>query len=185
MPYLSRVVVLTALLPALLVIVACDSDSATAPPPPVEDTVLRVTVRAKSVDIIGSCDHDSPFEGSDYGEFVFSLAVVPSGSAPLSVWRDDRAFQQREHAIVGQELATFNRNVSRGEDFIVRFTGTEYDGLLGADPNFNGVTDDQEHHYRAGSWTSREGAITLYGKDGWATCRVRIEYRVGSEKVTT
>lgn len=176
---------IAALLAATLTAVACaDGGTAgpTGPPPPAPDLIQSVIVRITGLEITGSCDHDSVFESSSDGEFSFSFEVTPRGSQTTRVWSvADRKYTERTHDTGGQSTR-FNRNVTRGEDFEVQFRGTEYDGLLGADSDFNGKFAGRSFQYENGAWTGGTShTLTLSGNK--SRCGARIHFTVTSQEV--
>jgi len=179
----QRAVPFAALLFAFLAPAACTEGGATGPqvppppPGPAPDVIQTVTVAITGLEITGSCDHDNIFESSGDGEFTFVFEVTPSGSQTTTVWSVSQTYSEGSHDTGGQ-AAVFNRNVTRGEDFGVRFVGTEFDGLLGADGQFNGRFNGRSHNYSGGSWDAASGTRTLTG--GKPMCGAELTYSITS-----
>jgi hypothetical protein len=141
------------------------------------DNVQIVTITANRVVINGTCDTDSIFESSVDGEFTFDFEIERSGTGLTSIWAADRrAFTVGAHPLANE--ANFNRNVTRGEDFIVWFTATEWDGLLGADPKLKGVGRGIPHTYQNGRWEPATTSITV-GSD---SCGATIQWSLASRQ---
>jgi hypothetical protein len=141
------------------------------------DNVQVVSVRLDRVVVDGTCDTDSIFEGGDDGEFTFRFEVERSGSGRTLVWSTDKqAFRRGSHPFPPNSGLTFARNVSRGEDFVLWFTATEWDGLLGEDPKLEGVTAGRSHTYRDGGWVANATFISL----GSGSCGATIHWTLSS-----
>jgi hypothetical protein len=142
------------------------------------DNVQIVTITANRVVINGTCDTDSIFESSVDGEFTFNFEIERSGTGLTSIWAADRrAFTVGAHPLPNL-VATFTRNVTRGEDFIVLFTATEWDGLLGVDPKLNGVGRGIPYTYQNGRWEPDATSITV----GSASCGATIQWSLESHQ---
>jgi hypothetical protein len=143
------------------------------------DDIQAVTVTVVGIAINGSCDHDSLLETRRDGEFEFSFEVERSGTGVTPIMAlSRRAMVEGDHPFSAYKL-TFNRNVTRGEDFLLRFSGTEYDGLLGADPKFNGRRRASSFRYQAGQWAPAETqSISL---DGGAQCGATVYFDITSQ----
>ncbi|MGH7539873.1 MAG: hypothetical protein ACRELC_02635 [Gemmatimonadota bacterium] len=173
---------------ALLGAVACSESGATGPatpppPPPPADDIQRVEVTLTGVDVTGSCDHDSFFEDGADGEFAFRFEVTPSGSNTVELWRvGGGAFSEGMHELEG--LGTvFNRNITAGEDFGTTFTATEFDGLLGADSDFDDRFRSNSHQYAGnGVWgpSGEDNTLTLAGKGDAELCGAILHYTITS-----
>jgi hypothetical protein len=166
-------------LTALLATAACgEGDSPVAPqaPEPQADLIQTVTVDPGQLSITGSCDHDSFLESSGNGEFALRFLVRLDGTDErVSFSLGQRAWSEGTHEAPGGNLV-FTRNVTRGEDFILRLEGTEYDGLLGADAQFRGLVRERSHSPdRNGRW-SQGGTLTLTGSK--ARCGVELTYSI-------
>jgi len=140
---------------------------AVAPAP----NIQLVTVALDRVVINGTCDADSLFEDSGDGEFSFRFEVERSGGGRTSLWvTNGQAFKIGPYSLANYSL-TFARNVSQGEDFILWFTATESDGVLGADPKLSGASVGRPHIYQNGTWAGGGNSITLGTSDCGATIR--------------
>jgi hypothetical protein len=137
--------------------------------------VVSVTLDRLVVD--GTCDTDSLFESPDDGEFSFRFEVERSGSGLTPIWSTERRpFTRRSHPFAPNTGLTFARNVSRGEDFVLWFAATEWDGLLGADPKLNGLRTGRSHTYRDGGWVANSTFISL----GSGSCGATIHWTLSS-----
>lgn len=179
----SRITTLLAIGFALLAPVACTEGGTTgpvAPPPPptpAPDLVQAVTIAITGLEVTGSCDHDNIFESSSDGEFSFSFFITPSGSTPEVMFITEfQPYGETVHDVGG--VRTFNRNVSRGEDFFVQFTATEFDGILGADPQLRNRVQTVNHLFQGGAWGPESNSIVLNG--GKERCGVTLYYSVTS-----
>jgi hypothetical protein len=172
--------------------IACAEGTPTSPspqpppavgaPPSVGPNIQRVTVTPSKLSVTGSCDHDSRFESADDGEFQFRLDVE-RGGVWTTVWSTEQgAYKERDYSIEDRSM-TFMRNVTNGEDFLVRFVATEYDGLLGADRDFNTTTT--KSHTWAGNGLWRPGlanVIALVGKGHKDLCGAEIHYAIATRQ---
>lgn len=166
-------------LTALLATAACgEGDSPVAPPTPgpQADLIQTITVSPGSLSVTGSCDHDSFLESSSNGEFALRFLVRLDGTEErVSFNLGQQAWAEGTHEAPGGNLV-FTRNVTQGEDFILRFEGTEFDGLLGADAQFRGLVRERSHSPdRNGRW-SQDGTLTLTGSK--ARCGVELSYTI-------
>jgi len=161
----------------LLALAACEEgDSPVAPSEPQADLLQRVTVTPGQLTITGSCDHDSFLESSGNGEFALKFLVRLDGTEERVAFQlGQRAWNEGIHEAPGGNV-NFTRNVTRGEDFIVRFEGTEYDGLLGADEQFRLRVRERTHAPDPSGRWDRDGTLTLTG--GKARCGVEVTYSI-------
>lgn len=189
----KRIGTLAALGFALWGPIACADGGATGPvePPPGEpgppvpepDFISTVTVAAWFADVVGSCDHDNIFESSSDGEFELSVVVTPSGAAPRRIYfTPHRVLAERGTGWdLGPETArtTFTRNVTRGETFSVEFKATEFDGILGADGQLDGLRLTREHRFVNG-WVvdPSVGVETLAITGAKERCGITLMYGV-------
>jgi hypothetical protein len=142
------------------------------------DDVQVVTVTLTHVIVDGTCDTDSIFESHGDGEFTFLFEVERSGTGRTPVWSTNRqAFTLGSHPFAGIGLE-FTRNVSRGEDFVLWFTATEWDGLLGADPKLAGTGVGRPHTYQGGRWVTSGTSISL----GSSGCGATIHWSLTSRR---
>jgi hypothetical protein len=140
------------------------------------DNVQRVRVTLTRVVIDGTCDNDSLFESPGDGEFSFEIEVERSGTGTTTIWETaKRPFTLGSHTLTDVGF-TFNRNVTRGEDFILRFFATEWDGLLGPDPKLNGVGKGQPFVYQNGRWVPDATSLSV----GSGACGVTIHWTLSS-----
>ncbi|MEZ5284834.1 MAG: Ig-like domain-containing protein [Vicinamibacterales bacterium] len=139
------------------------------------DNVQQVSLRLTSIVINGTCDGNNPFEDSGDGEFSFSFTVTRDGGT-TTVWSTDRAaFTAGSHPL--SQGQTFQRNVTRGEDFLLEFRATEYDGLLGADSRMNDRFTNRSYVYSGGQWgTARSMAL------GDSNCGATVNYSISSSR---
>lgn len=180
----TRIATVTATIFALLGPVACSESGTTGPEEAPSDEIQRVTVSVATVEVTGSCDHDSPFESSDNGEFDLQFDVTPSGSAAVTLYGAQRAFVEGEHTIGGS--ITFDRNVTAGEAFEATCRASEFDGVLGPDSDFDAKVTTQDHSYAGDNiWRpGRENAIALEGKGDAELCGVTLHYEIDSSLVS-
>lgn len=137
------------------------------------DDVQRVVLRLTSLVIDGTCDDNNIFEDSVDGEFEFRFTLTRDGGT-TTIWSSGRtALTKGAHS--RSQSQTFNRNVTQGEDFLVQFEGTEFDGLLGADPRMNGRSRNFSHVYSGGSWSGGR-SLSL----GNSACGATMNYTITS-----
>ena len=146
---------------------------------PVEVTagvhIERVTIAAEELTIRGTCDTDSLFESSEDGEFYFRFEVERSGGR-TSIWGADEKFTLGKHPLTA--ATAFNRNITQGEDFILWFYATEYDGLLGADPKLPGGGRSRSYTYEDGvGWVASSNVLELGSSDCGASIRWTVSSR--------
>jgi hypothetical protein len=110
------------------------------------DDLQRVSIQDTSIVIDATCDDDNIFEDSADGEFEFF--ATPSGSSATRILITSRTLTRGAHTY--SQGTSFTRNVTQGQDFNLRFVGTEYDGLLGADPRLDGFTRGRTFLYSGG-----------------------------------
>jgi hypothetical protein len=126
------------------------------------DNVQVVSITLNRVIVDGTCDTDSLFESAHDGEFSFRFEVERSGGGRTPVWTTDKqAFNLGTHSLGDSRFLRFNRNVSKGEDFVLWFTATEWDGALGADSKLNAVTAKQAYTYQGGKWVGNAVAMSV------------------------
>lgn len=141
------------------------------------DNIQVVSVLLNTIIVDGTCDTDSIFESHGDGEFTFRFEVERSGTGRTLVWATDRqTFALGPTPIPGNRGLEFTRNVSQGEDFILWFTATEWDGLLGADPKLDGATAGRSHTYQGGRWVATGTSISL----GSSSCGATIQWSLSS-----
>jgi hypothetical protein len=142
------------------------------------DNVQLVVIRLDRVVVDGTCDTDSIFESGGDGEFTFRFEVERSGGGRTLVWSTDmRPFTLGSHPFGSNTGITFARNVSRGEDFVLWFTATEWDGLLGEDPKLNRTTAARTHTFQGGRWVAAGTSISL----GSGSCGATIHWNLSSD----
>jgi Bacterial Ig-like domain (group 2) len=143
------------------------------------DNIQSVLVTVTKVTIDGSCDHEDLFESPRDGEFDFQFEVERSGSGVTPIMVLSRQTMTEGDHPLSRFSIRFNRNVTRGEEFLLRFSGTEYDGLLGADPKFNERRRFVSFSYQAGQWMpALTRSIHLAGNS--PTCGVTINFTIAS-----
>jgi hypothetical protein len=140
------------------------------------DNVQRVTLEVTSVVILGTCDENSLFENNVDGEFYFQLELLRDGGTS-TIWAAGTAPFTRGTHPVDRVVAPFNRNVTRGDDFTLRFTAYEYDGLLGADSRLNGHFTSLNYTYPGGQWTPLARSLTLGAE---ANCGASVNFTITS-----
>jgi hypothetical protein len=140
------------------------------------DNIQRVALTVNSVVIVGTCDENSLFENNVDGEFFFQLELLRDGGTN-TIWSAGRAPYARGTHSVGRVVTPFNRNVTRGEDFTLRFTAWEYDGLLGADPRLDGHFRSRTYTYQGGGWTPAARSLDLRAD---ANCAVSLDFSITS-----
>ncbi len=142
------------------------------------DNIQVVTVTPTTLVIDGTCDNDSIFESSQNGEFSFTFDVERSGTGRTTIWGNGlTSYTKGNHAVSAS--MTFNRDVSKGEDFLLWFTGTEFDGALGADTKFNGVARSTSYTWDGSSWVPSSRSI---GLSGGSQCGATIKFNVSSHR---
>lgn len=141
------------------------------------DDVQRVTVRLTTLVINGTCDENSIFEDERDGEFSFRFHIVRDGGESTIWSTGTTAFTRGSHDRTQSQ--TFARNVTRGEDFLLQFSGTEYDGLLGADPRLSGRFANRSHVYSGGQWSGGR-SLTI----GNSVCGATMNYTITSTPAT-
>jgi hypothetical protein len=136
--------------------------------------IQRVTVQLSRLVIDGTCDDNSIFEDSGDGEFSFRFEITRDGGT-TTIWSTGTTpFTRGSHSRT--QGLSFTRNVSQGEDFLLEFRGTEYDGLLGADPRFNGRFSGRNYVYGGGVWTPSTRSLSL----GSGSCGATMHYTISS-----
>jgi hypothetical protein len=141
------------------------------------DNVQVVSVTVDTIIVEGTCDTDSLFESRDDGEFSFRFEIERSGTGRTPLWSTERqAFRLGPTPVNGNPGLVFNRNVSQGEDFILWFTASEWDGLLGEDPKLKGVTAGRSHTFQNGRWVANGTSITL----GSSFCGATLHWTLSS-----
>jgi hypothetical protein len=138
------------------------------------DNIQRVTVRLTSLVIVGTCDDNSIFEDAGDGEFSFRFEIVRDGGR-TTIWSaGTTAFAKGSHS--RDQGITFSRNVTTGEDFLLEFRGTEFDGILGADPRFDDRFTGRTYLYSGTLWTPSARSFTL----GSGSCGATMNYTISS-----
>jgi hypothetical protein len=141
------------------------------------DNVQVVVVVLDKVVIDGTCDTDSVFESPGDGEFSFLFEVERSGGGRTVVWRTDKEkFSRGARSIGGNVGLTFSRNVSRGEDFILWFAATEWDGALGPDAKLNDASTGRTYTYQDGGWVTNGSPMSV----GSSACGATIHWSMSS-----
>ena len=138
------------------------------------DNIQEVTVQLTSLVIVGTCDDNSIFEDNVDGEFSFRFDIVRDGGR-TTIWSTGpTVFTLGSHNRI--QGITFSRNVTRGEDFLLEFHGTEHDGVLGPDSRFDGRFSSRNYVYSGGVWTPNARSIAL----GSGSCGATMNYTIFS-----
>ena len=139
------------------------------------DDLQRVTVRVTNIVIDGTCDTNSIFEDSKDGEFEFEFTVTPSGQSRTTILTSGpRAFTLGAHTFT--QATSFTRNVTQGQDFLLQFVGSEFDGILGADPRLNGFSRNRPYLYTGGQWAPGSRSLSI----GSGSCGATINFTITS-----
>jgi len=139
------------------------------------DNVQSVTLQLTSVVVNGTCEEDSIFEDDIDGEFRFIFEFRRDGGS-TTIWSvGPTPYTKGSHPVA--QSATFNRNVTRGEDFAVWFTATEFDGILGEDSKLNGTFAGRVYTYQSGQWTPTSRSLTV----GTGSCGATVNYTITSD----
>lgn len=153
---------------------------------PAADIIHLVRVRMDSITVMGSCDHNSIFESSEDGEFIFRIAVITTDV----VWGRSVSGTYKEglHALNPasawtaslQRIASAERKVPELQDFSIEFHATEKDGVLGSDPAMN--TYGRAHVQWSPSQNKFLAMPSIEVKSG-DKCGVRLRFTITSAPV--
>lgn len=141
------------------------------------DNIQTVSVSVDRFVVDGTCDGDSIFEDTIDGEFELRFELERSGTGRSSIWSTSGTYTKGAHNVSAG--FTFNRNVSRGEDFTLWFTATENDGLLGADSRLDHRSSGRNFTYSNGAWRSN-GSTGASIPIGSGSCGVTVFWTLTS-----